>query len=180
MGKGNAQISGSTLLNFMNLCHILKFHQMEQLREVVTMPGETMDTEDLLRQLLNLVEEVGVSTFSAKEKGGEVTAVLLDVQVDGVRFLLKRYDEPAGPSEAALSPREQEVVQLAAKGLSNKAIAAVLGISIWTVSTHLRRIFNKLDVGSRTEMITKAMQRGLLPVFHLPEPTPELLAGVRA
>jgi DNA-binding NarL/FixJ family response regulator len=144
------------------------------------MPRETMDAEDLLRQLLNLVEAVGVSAFSAKEKGGEVTAVLLDVQVDGVRFLLKRYDEPTGLSEGTLSPREQEVVRLAAKGLSNKAIAAVLGISIWTVSTHLRRIFSKLDVSSRTEMIMKAMQQGLLPVFHLPEPMPELLADVRA
>lgn len=52
-----------------------------------------------------------------------------------------------------LSPREQEIVRLVAKGLPNKTIAAILDISPWTVATHLRRIFGKLSVRSRAAMI---------------------------
>ncbi|HAX75116.1 MAG TPA: hypothetical protein DCY88_04575 [Cyanobacteria bacterium UBA11372] len=54
-----------------------------------------------------------------------------------------------------LSPREQAIAQLVAQGLPNKSIAAILNISHWTVATHLRRIFAKLSVTSRTEMIVK-------------------------
>ena len=52
-----------------------------------------------------------------------------------------------------LSPREQEIVRLVAKGLPNKTIAAILDISPWTVATHLRRVFGKLGVRSRAAMI---------------------------
>jgi two-component system, NarL family, nitrate/nitrite response regulator NarL len=54
-----------------------------------------------------------------------------------------------------LSPREQAIAQLVAQGFPNKSIAAILNISPWTVATHLRRIFAKLSVTSRTEMIVK-------------------------
>ena len=89
-------------------------------------------------------------------------AVLFEIELDGTRYTLARCMAPATVADATLSPREQEVVRLVAKGLSNKAIAKVLEISFWTVSTHLRRIFNKLGVSSRAEMISKAMQEGLL------------------
>lgn len=129
------------------------------------MPGKPVAVEDLLRQLLNLVETVGISAFSAKEKGGEATAVLFEVELDGALYTLTRQAVAEPVVEAAciaLSPREKEVVRLVAKGCSNKTIAAVLDISPWTVSTHLRRIFHKLDVGSRAEMITKALQESLV------------------
>jgi DNA-binding CsgD family transcriptional regulator len=53
----------------------------------------------------------------------------------------------------SLSAREQEVVRLVALGLPNKAIGAVLDISPWTVATHLRRIYAKLNVPSRAAMV---------------------------
>ncbi|HZA34714.1 MAG TPA: helix-turn-helix transcriptional regulator, partial [Vicinamibacterales bacterium] len=62
----------------------------------------------------------------------------------------------------SLSPREREIVRLVAKGLPNKAIADVLDISLWTVATHLRRIFAKLGVGTRAEMIARVIGDGLL------------------
>ena len=52
-----------------------------------------------------------------------------------------------------LSERELQVVELVALGKSNKQIAKQLKISEWTVSTHLRRIFCKLNVDSRAEMV---------------------------
>ncbi|MCB0208589.1 MAG: helix-turn-helix transcriptional regulator [Anaerolineae bacterium] len=60
-----------------------------------------------------------------------------------------------------LSPREQEIVRLVAKGHSNKVIAKVLDISPWTVSTHLRRVFVKLEVSSRAEMVARVLEADL-------------------
>ncbi len=57
-----------------------------------------------------------------------------------------------------LSPREEQVVKLAALGLPNKIIAHELSISAWTVNTHLRRIFAKLRVSSRTAMVARYIE----------------------
>jgi DNA-binding CsgD family transcriptional regulator len=55
-----------------------------------------------------------------------------------------------------LSAREQEIVRLVARGLPNKSIGAVLDISPWTVATHLRRIYAKLNVPSCAAMVAAA------------------------
>ncbi|HEY64650.1 MAG TPA: response regulator transcription factor [Caldilineae bacterium] len=65
-----------------------------------------------------------------------------------------------------LTPREREVLELAARGLTNRGIGRALGISDRTVQGHLANIYAKLEVGSRTEAVTKALQLGLI---HLPE-----------
>ena len=65
-------------------------------------------------------------------------------------------------ANATLSKREIEVLQLAAKGLSNRDIAQALHISSRTVQRHLNMIFNKLSVGSRTEAIFKSVKQGWL------------------
>ena len=67
-----------------------------------------------------------------------------------------------------LSEREIEVLKLAARGLSNKDIATKLFISKRTVQGHLGSIFNKLNVGSRTEAVFRAVKRGLLSFGELP------------
>lgn len=51
-----------------------------------------------------------------------------------------------------LSNRESEIVTLVVQGLSNKEIARTLDISHWTVSSHLRRVFTKLEVNRRIEL----------------------------
>lgn len=51
-----------------------------------------------------------------------------------------------------LSEREEEIARLAARGLSNKEIGQYLGISPWTVATHLRRLFLKLEITRRIEL----------------------------
>lgn len=61
-----------------------------------------------------------------------------------------------------LSQRELDVLQLLAKGLSNRAIAERLFLALDTVKGHNRRIFDKLQVESRTEAIARARELGLL------------------
>jgi len=68
----------------------------------------------------------------------------------------------AGISNEALTDREREVLTLLARGKSNKEIGATLFISETTVKSHLRSIFSKLDVLSRTEAIAEASRRGLV------------------
>lgn len=63
---------------------------------------------------------------------------------------------------SALTPRELEVLELVAKGLSNKAIARVIGRTEETVKIHLKSIYAKLRVGHRTEAVRAALSRGLV------------------
>lgn len=65
-------------------------------------------------------------------------------------------------SGEALSPREMEVLQRMAVGKSNKEIGGELFISEGTVKTHIKSIFSKLDVVSRTEAVATATRRGLI------------------
>lgn len=71
-------------------------------------------------------------------------------------------DEQKASVEDVLSEREMEVVKLAAKGLSNREIAEQLFLSTRTVQGHLTHIFNKINVGSRTEAILKGLSEGWL------------------
>ena len=59
-----------------------------------------------------------------------------------------------------LSDREMEVLRLLAQGLTNKAIAQSLILSVRTVEAHLRSIFGKLGVHSRTEAALWAVKHG--------------------
>jgi DNA-binding NarL/FixJ family response regulator len=68
----------------------------------------------------------------------------------------------AGMSNQSLTGREVEVLKLLASGKSNKEIGSNLYISETTVKSHLRSIFTKLNVLSRTEAITAANRRGLI------------------
>lgn len=65
------------------------------------------------------------------------------------------------PAEA-LTPREQDVLNLMARGLRNKEIARELHITERTVKFHANAIYRKLDVGGRTEAVSKALQRRLV------------------
>lgn len=67
------------------------------------------------------------------------------------------------PDGEALSARENEILQWVSRGLSNREIADQLTISRYTVECHIKRIYRKLAVSSRTRAVNEARQRGLLP-----------------
>ncbi len=63
------------------------------------------------------------------------------------------------PATARLTPREQEILAYLSKGYVDKEIAQRLGISAWTVHGHLRSIFGKLRVHTRTEAVVRYLQK---------------------
>jgi DNA-binding CsgD family transcriptional regulator len=88
--------------------------------------------------------------------------VLLDVVLDDVRCVVVR--QPTSKStRSVLSPREQEIARMVSQGYTNKTIAGVLEISLWTVSTHIRRIFAKLGVSNRAAMVALVVSDRRLP-----------------
>ncbi len=72
------------------------------------------------------------------------------------------YPPPAQPLIEPLSPREVEVLQLIAQGLSNQEISERLFLALGTVKGHNQQIFGKLQVQRRTEAVARARELGLL------------------
>lgn len=81
------------------------------------------------------------------------------------RKVLNRFASMSGESRKrelpkTLTEREIEVIRLASRGLSNQDIAKELFLSLRTVQAHFDHIFNKLQVGSRTEAVVRALKEG--------------------
>lgn len=70
--------------------------------------------------------------------------------------------QPATPNPYQLTPREKEVLKSLATGNSYKLIAAEFDISVDTVRTHLKKIYEKLQVHSQTEAVSKAIKERLV------------------
>jgi NarL family two-component system response regulator YdfI len=78
---------------------------------------------------------------------------------------LTAYDErspPVEPMREALTPREREVLEMLAEGLSNKEIAWRMNISEHTVKFHIASIFGKLGASTRTEAVMNGIRQGLV------------------
>jgi DNA-binding NarL/FixJ family response regulator len=76
---------------------------------------------------------------------------------DIARKVILSFQEPAAATAEVegLSPREREILQLVAEGLPNKQIASRVGLTDGTVRWHLRHVYHKLHVRSRTEATLK-------------------------
>jgi two-component system, NarL family, response regulator len=108
--------------------------------------------------------QAGARAYLLKDSTGtELIRAVRDVH-DGRRVIppdvAEQLAERAPRSD--LSPREIEVLRLAAGGQSNKRIAASLGLSEATVRTHISNILAKLGANDRTQAATEAMRRGIL------------------
>lgn len=110
---------------------------------------------------------LGASGFVLKSAPiDDLLAAIRNAATGGLSFGVK----PGEP--VALSAREFDVVRLVVEGRSNDEIAVQLGIAAKTVETHLRRVFERLGVASRTELATRALREGWLelPVDGAPPP----------
>ncbi|GAB6984842.1 LuxR C-terminal-related transcriptional regulator [Nocardioides pyridinolyticus] len=121
-----------------------------RLGDIAPPPPRTTDPQ----RLDALLDEVAALLRAGDYQADEREGVLLDVTVGPVRCLII-HQEPA--LRVTLSPRERQIALMVAHGRTNQAIATSLDISVWTVSTHLRRIFAKLAVSSRAEMVARLL-----------------------
>ena len=116
--------------------------------------------------------EAGARGYLLKDAPAEVVCESVIQLISGgapispaiARHLLARFQEDPqpGPAGPALSKREAEVLGLVVRGFTFPEAAELLGISAHTVTTHVRRIYRKLEVRSRGEMVFEALNLGLV------------------
>ncbi len=120
----------------------------------------------------------GAQGYLLKDDTGEEIVAAIDRLLRGespispaiATHLIRHFQQRPAPTaaqtaeaETSLSQRELEVLQLAAKGLSYRETAELLGVSVNTVGTYTKRIYGKLAVSSRAEALFEARQLGLMP-----------------
>ena len=115
--------------------------------------------ENILQQLINTLH-TEVSWVKSHESP-DWESGFYQSNVNGDLYTIQIHRCARTDSGPILSNREQEIVRLISKGLPNKTIARQLAISPYTVSTYLRRIFLKLNVRSRSEMVAKILTNDL-------------------
>jgi DNA-binding NarL/FixJ family response regulator len=92
------------------------------------------------------------------------SALSPEIATKVVRQAVSGRPEGAADQIETLTERELDVLRLAARGLTNRAIGHELGISHRTVQGHLQSVYGKLAVNSRTEAVTEALRRGWIVV----------------
>jgi DNA-binding NarL/FixJ family response regulator len=105
----------------------------------------------IIREVANGKFVIGENVFTRRELDN-----WLDSQLEGAR---RSYSEPGSPFHP-LSDREMEVLSCVVRGMSNKEIASLLGISHQTVKNHVTSILRKFGVEDRTQAVVYALKRG--------------------
>jgi DNA-binding CsgD family transcriptional regulator len=121
----------------------------------LTVPPDTIvialeiDEPELKEQLVDLLGAIpGVRLVPAGEAADVVLAP-------------PQSSAPSDP-DAALTPREREVLELMAEGASNKMIARALAISVHTAKFHVGSVIDKLDATGRTDAVAQAARLGVI------------------
>jgi LuxR family maltose regulon positive regulatory protein len=132
--------------------------------------GQMPQAQDRIERALELAAS-GDYKRAFLDEGGKIAQHLPKARNAAPAFvdeLLHTYQAPIhhpGQRDQLMEPlteREQEVLELVAKGLSNRQIAEVLYVTIGTVKKHLNNIFGKLYVESRTQAISRGRELDLL------------------
>ncbi len=122
------------------------------------------EDDDLIFQAL----KAGANGYLIKQTSpSEILAAVKEVHEGGApmssniaRKVIQSFHQTVATDSPtdSLSPREREILDLLAKGYSNKEIADTLSIAYLTVHTHVRNIYGKLQVRSRTEAVAKYLR----------------------
>jgi two-component system nitrate/nitrite response regulator NarP len=114
--------------------------------------------------------QLGLNGLVLKHAAPDMLLTCLETVRKGARWIdqdmlqraLDRALDSRGSEDGlgALSPREREIVDLVLTGVRNQEIASSLGITPGTVKVHLHRIYEKLGVGSRADLVIYARDRG--------------------
>ena len=109
-----------------------------------------------------VASDVDAPALSAAVRAVAAGLIVLDPTIAGATGV--HVHTRVSPEGEPLTTREREVLELVAAGLPNKAIARELGISEHTAKFHVGSLLSKLGAGSRTEAVTLATRRGILPI----------------
>ena len=127
-----------------------------------------------IRYILGLLEAGACGYLLKSARGSEIVGAIRAARsgesvLDPIvtHKLLQRVvglerEAAEGQAGGLLTPREIEILRLAAKGMNNKDIANVLFLSLRTVKAHLTNIFNKMGCGCRTDAIIKGLREGYI------------------
>ena len=121
----------------------------------------------------NIVQAIAAGASGYLHKGAPLAAAIESLRsiLDGgapmspqiARKMLQLFAERSSPSaDYRLTPREQEILRLLVDGLTKKEIADTLFLSFHTIDNHLRNIYTKLHVQSRSKAVSKALKERLL------------------
>jgi len=138
-----------------------------RLKELLPQTQVIMLTAMADQELVFLALEAGADGYLLKRtKPADLRTALLDVLGGGApmtsqiaRRVIESFRQKAAIRDEStrLTIREEQILVLLSQGYSNKLIADKLELSIDTVCSHLKRVFNKLHVGSRTEAVVRYM-----------------------
>ncbi len=114
--------------------------------------------------------QAGVSGYVLKTRAAaDLIQALHDVEMGNMylspgisRAVVQRMLNRSDPDEDILSPRESQILQLIAEGLTTKEIASNIGISAKTVESHRARMMQKLNVHETASLVRYAVRRGLV------------------
>ena len=139
------------------------YHDDEQVFHAIKAGAGAYYPKDVTpRKLIEAIRQVSQGNYVIDDN------VLAKSQV--ASWLFKQFEQIStfggSPDElfVPLSPREMEILQLIARGYSNKEIAHELGISRQTVKNHMTSILRKLSVNDRTQAALYALRRGWIPL----------------
>ncbi len=76
--------------------------------------------------------------------------------------VLSSFRKPSSPDAPVLTERERQILEQICSGMSTRAAAELLGITVMTLRTHIRNIYRKLNVSSKIELMRKATRMGLI------------------
>lgn len=130
------------------------------------------DEEHVVRAI-----EAGATGYLLKDRPPyDVGTAIMDLLAGGspispaiARHLLQRFVQPSPPAAPSLpaaaerlTTRERDVLEVLARGFTYEEAAQILGVSFHTVASHVKHIYGKLAVSSRSEAVYEAMQLGIL------------------
>jgi DNA-binding NarL/FixJ family response regulator len=119
------------------------------------------------QQIFDSLKAGATGYLLKKTPAAEILEAIADIHSGGApmsssiaRKVVKCFQQPSPEKPESLSRREQEILTYLARGYQNKEIAEALGLSPLTISAHVKSIYEKLHVHSRTEAVVKYLSGG--------------------
>ncbi len=172
MARLQTQLSDLVILDYSQEGH---FHcdTIGKIKAIAPKTAVVIISSDLRKENIFQVLENGISGFVTKHCSSDEIVDAVQAALKGEKFFCTKVidillakslgkDEEENCDPTPLSPREIEIVRLAAKGLIAKEIADVLNLSLHTVYTHRKNIMKKLQLNSSSELVLYAVNKGLV------------------